>query len=397
MRGSEHGIIRQRCMSWNTIVGQERAKHALKQTMLSGRIAHAYVFHGPDGVGKRAAAFALGKALQCEELRDGDACGVCGPCLKSQKGLHPDIHVWMPTTKDAPHTDIAPRLQALAENPYGTVDFQSRPSMSSEATSSNKQVFYSVDTINLEIRRALSFHRVEGKYRVGIFLDADQFRTEAANAFLKLLEEPGEKTVFILITNRIDHLLPTILSRCQQMRFDPLSVDEIAGALVEREHQDPTTASVLARMADGSLSRAMVLSGSEELPLVREDVMDFLRQSYLGRGDVIIPLVDAMSSRGREHTKFLLLICLGLLRDLMLIADANSPELIVNVDQADVLTKFVTNLSDARIPEMIEAVEQTSYLIERNVNVRLALISLSRVLAAAMRGDRNAKVTTSLA
>ena len=65
-------------MSWNTIVGQERAKHALKQTMLSGRIAHAYVFHGPDGVGKRAAAFALGKALQCEELRDGDACGVCG-------------------------------------------------------------------------------------------------------------------------------------------------------------------------------------------------------------------------------------------------------------------------------------------------------------------------------
>jgi hypothetical protein len=110
------------------------------------------------------------------------------------------------------------------------------------------------------------------------------------------------------------------------MRFDPLSVDEIAGALVEREHQDPTTASVLARMADGSLSRAMVLSGSEELPLVREDVMDFLRQSYLGRGDVIIPLVDAMSSRGREHTKFLLLICLGLLRDLMLIVDANSPE-----------------------------------------------------------------------
>ena len=141
----------------------------------------------------------------------------------------------------------------------------------------------------------------------------------------------------------------------------------------------------------------MVLSGSEELPLVREDVMDFLRQSYLGRGDVIIPLVDAMSSRGREHTKFLLLICLGLLRDLMLIADANSPELIVNVDQADVLTKFVTKLSDARIPEMIEAVEQTSYLIERNVNVRLALISLSRVLAVAMRGDRNAKVTTSLA
>ena len=383
-------------MSWNTVVGQERVINTLKRTLVSGRIAHAYLFHGPDGVGKRAAAFALGKALQCEALIDGDACGVCGPCNKAQKGLHPDIHVWMPTIKDAAHDDIAARLQALALNPYDRVDFQSRPSLDGGPKASNKQVFYSVEMMNTVLRRAMSFHRVEGKYRVAIVLDADKLRKEAANAFLKLLEEPGDNTVFILITERVDHLLPTILSRCQQVRFDSLSVEDISGALVNWHQQAPVTADVLARMADGSLSRALELANTDELTLVRDEVIDFLRQSVGGKADVIVPMVEDMSRKGREHTKFLLLVCLGILRDLMLISDAKCPELIVNVDQIDLFTRFVNNLPNARIPAMIEAVEQTSYMIERNVNTRLALISLSRVLEAAMNGDRQASVRTSL-
>jgi len=365
--------------------------------MLSGRIAHAYLFYGPDGVGKRAAAFALAKVLQCDAPVEGDACGVCGPCQKAQKGLHPDIHTLIPTTKDAAHTDISARLQALAQDPYAIVDFQRRPSMDSDAVSSNKQVFYSSDMVNESLRRPMSFHRVEGKYRVAIIIDADKLRTDAANAFLKLLEEPGEKTVFILTTDRIDHLLPTILSRCQQMRFEALTVEDIAQALVDRKLADHTSAAVLARMADGSLGKAIEFAGSEELPMVREQVMDFLRLSFQGRGDVVTAHIDQMSRLGREHTKFLMVVTLGILRDLMLLTQANSPELIVNVDEMDTLQKFATNLPDARISDMIEAVEQTSYLIQRNVNTRLALITLSTVLASAMIGDRTPGIITSLA
>ncbi len=383
-------------MQHSNIVGQERVVHTLKRTLVSGRVAHAYIFHGPDGVGKKAAAFALARALQCVSLVDGEACNVCGPCSKALKGLHPDIHVLMPTTNDATHDDISARLMALAQDPYVIVDFQRRPTLDGTATSSNKQVYYSVEMVNESLRRPMSFHRVEGEYRVGIILDADKMKTEASNAFLKLLEEPGSKTVFILTTDRIDHILPTILSRCQQMRFDTLSVAEITEALMQRDLVDEQSGPVIARMADGSLSRALDLAGSEELPLVRDEVLSFLRLSFQGRGDVVTSAVDSLSSMGREHTKFFLLVMLGILRDLFLLSGAQSTELIVNVDQIETLSKFVGNLPDARIDYMIEAVEQVSYLLERNVNTRLALIALSRVLSNAMRGDR-AEIALSLA
>lgn len=378
------------------IVGQERVVHTLKRTLESGRIAHAYIFHGPDGVGKKAAAFALARALQCLAPIGGEACNECGPCSKALKGLHPDIHVLMPTTKDASHDDISSRLVAMAADPYLIVDFQRKPSLDGASSASNKQVFYSVEMVNESLRRPMSYHRVEGKYRIAIILDADKLRTDAANAFLKLLEEPGGNTVFILTTDRIDHILPTILSRCQQMRFDTLSSEEITAALIERDLVDQQSGPVIARMADGSLSRALDLAGSEELPLVRDEVLHFLRISFQGRGDVVTSVVDSMSGLGREHTKFFLLVMLGTLRDLFLLSETGSSELIVSVDQSETLRKFVDNLPDARIDYMIEAVEQVSYLIERNVNTRLALISLSRVISNAMKGER-AEIMTSLA
>ncbi len=384
-------------MAWENVVGQERVIHALNRTLSSGRIAHAYMFYGPEGVGKRAVAFALAQALQCATPTNGVACGACNACHKAKKGIHPDIHVLIPTIKDVDNDDLSSRLRALAEDPYATVDFQRRPSMEGSGGSTNKQVFYSVEMVNTSLRREMSYHPVEGRYRVAVIIDADKMRADAANAFLKLLEEPGDKTVFILTTDRVDHVIPTILSRCQQMRFEPLEVDDIAKSLVERDIADPNTAGVLARMADGSLSRAIELAANEELPQVREQVLDFLRLSFKGRGDLIVAKVDQLTAGGREHTKFLLTVALGIIRDLMLLTEAGSSHLIVNVDQEETLIRFVNNLPDARISDMVEAIERTCHLVERNVNTRLVLISLSIVLRAAMRGERTAGIVTDLA
>lgn len=384
-------------MAWEKVVGQKRVIQTLNRSLVSGRISHAYLFYGPEGTGKRAVAFGLAAARQCAAPIDGAACGTCNSCRKTEKGIHPDIHVLIPTIKDAPISDLTARLQALAEDPYSTVDFQRRPSMEESGGSTNKQVFYSVETVHESLRRAMSFHPVEGKYRVAVIIDADKMRTEAANAFLKLLEEPGRNTVFILTTDRVDHVIPTILSRCQQVRFEPLEVEDIARALVQREYADITTAAVLARMADGSLSRAIELAASDELPLVREEVLDYLRLSFKGRSDLVTAMVDKLAAKGREHTKFMLMVALGIIRDLMLISEAKRPELIVNVDQAAALAMFVQNLPGARITDMVEAVERTSYLIERNVNTRLTLISLSIVLRDAMHGKRSAGIMMDLA
>lgn len=382
-------------MLFANIIGQDRVVHSLARAIEQDRVAHAYIFHGPDGVGKRAVALALAGALQCTEFQDGDACGKCNGCHKAGKGLHPDIHVLMPTTTDVDLHDVSARLQLLAQDPYERVDFQHRPTLDGSRSSSNKQIFYSVEHINAQLRRAMSFHRAEGLYRVAVLLDVDRMRSDAANAFLKLLEEPGDRTVFILITNRIDHLLPTVISRCQQVRFLALSNETIEKAMLAR-NVEPGIAAMLSRMADGSISRALELFENQELLQTREKVLEFLRLSYQGKGDRVVSAIDSMIGQGREYVKFQLQVIMGLLRDLLLIRTTGDASLIVNIDQIDTLTSFSANLPDARLESMIEAVEETSHLIERNVNLRLALIALSRVLARAMRGEPSVKLETDL-
>lgn len=382
-------------MLFANIIGQDRVVHSLARAIEQDRVAHAYIFHGPDGVGKRAVALALAGALQCTEFQDGDACGKCNGCHKAGKGLHPDIHVLMPTTTDVDLHDVSARLQLLAQDPYERVDFQHRPTLDGSRSSSNKQIFYSVEHINAQLRRAMSFHRAEGLYRVAVLLDVDRMRSDAANAFLKLLEEPGDRTVFILITNRIDHLLPTVISRCQQVRFLALSNETIEKAMLAR-NVEPGIAAMLSRMADGSISRALELFENQELLQTREKVLEFLRLSYQGKGDRVVSAIDSMIGQGREYVKFQLQVIMGLLRDLLLIRTTGDASLIVNIDQIDTLTSFSANLPDARLESMIEAVEETCHLIERNVNLRLALIALSRVLARAMRGEPSVKLETDL-
>ena len=123
---------------------------------------------------------------------------------------------------------------------------------------------------------------------------------------------------------------------------------------------------------------------------VRDDVMEFLRKSYQGKGDAVVSLVDHMARPGREAVKFQLDLLLGVLRDMLLMQNVGDRELVVNIDQIQALEKFAANLPEARLDLMVRAVEQTMGLVERNVNVRLALVALSRSLRAGMHGMSDA-------
>jgi DNA polymerase-3 subunit delta' len=192
-------------MAWNGIINQQRVIEALKREISQQRVGHAYLFHGPDGVGKRAVAFALAQTLQCKERKTGGeiadavACGVCSACMKAQKMMHPDIHVLFPYPTDAKPEDIAERLRFFSENPYAPFDYVRRPSLNDPNKVSNKQAIYTVARVNEDLRRSMSFKPVEGQYKVVLLTDVEAMRLEAANAFLKLLEEPAGSTVFILI------------------------------------------------------------------------------------------------------------------------------------------------------------------------------------------------------
>lgn len=357
----------------------------LRRMLTQERIAHAYLFHGAHGVGKRAVALAFAQALQC--TTDGpDACGTCPPCQKVDRMVHPDVHVLFPYPKGTDEGDIAARIQRLGQDPYAAIDYVRRPSLSDPTETSNKQVMYHIDRVHDDLLRPMSFKPLEGRHKVALITDAEHMNEAAANAFLKLLEEPPPRTVFILTTSRPDQLLPTILSRCQRLRFDPLAPDAIEAALVERKDLDPDRAAMLARMADGSFSYALDLAENEVLMKNRALVLDFFRAAYTQRIDPLDDLINRISSMGRERVKGMLRLMLRWIRDLMLHRTLGDDAPLVNVDQREAAARFCENLPDADLEAMVHLVEDAVELTGRNVRLGLVMHVLAHKLGQAMRG-----------
>jgi len=226
---------------------------------------------------------------------------------------------------------------------------------------------------------------VEGKYKVALITDAEHMNDNAANAFLKMLEEPPPHTVFFLTTSRPEQLLPTIVSRCQRLRFDPLVPESIEDALVQRRDVDRDRAAMLARMADGSYSRAMELGENENLMTSRQLVLDYFRAAYSRKVGPLTQHVEEIARQGRERVKTVLRLMLRWIRDLILYRTLGDDAPLVNVDQKDAIARFVGNLPNANLEAMVGFVEEAIELTERNVRSTLVLTSLAQTLSLAMR------------
>jgi DNA polymerase III, gamma/tau subunits len=377
-------------MAWSSVLDQERVVQTLRRALTQERVAHAYLLHGPDGVGKRAVAYEMARALQCPEQAD-EACDACPTCRKTRRMVHPDVHVNLPhpwsQEKDRDEEDMGKRIRRLGDNPYAAIDYVRRPSLADPSETSNQQVYYRIDQVRQDIIQPMSLARGEGAYKVNILIDAEKMREEAANTFLKLLEEPPPQTVFLLTTNRPEQLLPTILSRCQQLRFDPLLPETIEQALVDRENMAPDEASMLSRMADGSYSRALELAENDALMTSRELVLDYFRAAYTQKVESLDSCIQELKSQGRERVKSVLRLMLRWMRDLLLYRTMGEEAPLVNVDQKEAVARFCNNLPDADLEGMVTLVEEAMELAERNVRVALVLTALAQGLARAMRGQ----------
>lgn len=373
-------------MTWSDVINQKRAREVLTRGVSQDRVAHAYLFYGPDGIGKRAVALAFAQTLQCLNEQE-RPCNQCVPCHKISRMIHPDIRLLFPHPNDASPEDIGERIRLLGANPYSPVDFVRRPSLTDSSKVSNKQAIYTVARINEELRRAMSFKPVEGRYKIAILTDVEAMRQEAANAFLKLLEEPGPSTVFMLITSRPDKVLPTIMSRCQQLRFDPLSISDIEQGLTSRLEIDESKASMLARMANGSFSRALDLAENDDLLESRQLVLEYIRYAYTQNTDKLSDVIEQLNRLGRERLKGVLHLMIGWIRDLMLFKTVGDDSLMINIDQKSSIERFCNNVPDAHVDAMVQIVEEAIELVGRNVQVYLILVTMANQLHLAMKGN----------
>jgi DNA polymerase-3 subunit delta' len=220
-------------MSFKTISDQERALTIIRGQLKTRRTAHAYLFLGPDGVGRRATALELAKALNCQENEYGDPCDHCLPCQKIGKGIHPDVQ---------------------------TIDFAWQAKL--ENKDIDKQKVLKIETIRT-LQHEIGMKPVESRWKIFLIEPAEKITLDAANCLLKTLEEPPAWTVLILLAKHRENLPATVVSRTQIVRFRPLTERTIVSFLTARLSLPGERAAEVARMAEGSLAAAIALANDK--------------------------------------------------------------------------------------------------------------------------------------
>lgn len=343
-------------MTLASVVGQPRAVDALQSALRSGAVHHAYLFAGPEGVGKELTAVGLAQALTCPEQPD-VGCGTCVSCSRVAKGLHPDV------------TWVMPEAERVARGLAGRSDFTGTPSREIR-----------VDQIR-ELQERIALRGLESRRKVAILVSAHTMNEAAQNAFLKTLEEPPADTTLILVAAAMDKLLPTIRSRCSKVQFGPLPVDFIAERVQAERKLEPDVARLAATMAGGSLGRALsmdvaVLARRKELITAFES---------LGREDALPLLAFAEAHGGsREDAEQALELLVLWTRDVAL-AKAGVA-LLANEDMAELAREVAARMHEAALHKRHALLERTRAAIsQRNGSPRL---QLERMLIEMMREAR---------
>lgn len=333
---------------------QEKVVRFLSATLKKKTIPHALLFTGIEGVGKQNAALAYAMACNCltragtakaleslpsdEVTGRGQAnipCGVCKTCGKILSGQHPDIIFIKPSARVIKIAQIRDLCRILTSKPY------------------------------------------EARVRAVIISDADRLNAEAGNALLKILEEPPGQTIFMLTALQASDLLATIVSRCQQIRFNPISVKSLIGLLIESYGLTPEAAGILAKMANGSLSKARIMCETDWLSFrncLINEIKTFSNQSMTRRLLFAERLCDK-----KERLPDALDIFQTWFRDLIVFP--NTPNEMINKDMRDTIAGIYSKWQPASLHAIIEAIGTAQKRIEANANVRLVMDTLMMQMA----------------
>lgn len=372
-------------MQFSRILRQEHIKNHLTRSANLGRIPHAQLFVGPEGSGTLAMAIAYAQYILCNNQNGENANGNESCNLKFEKISHPDLHFVYPTvttedvkTKPKSIDFITEWREFITQNPYGGLfDWYSILGVQ------NKQGEIRVDDAQ-EILKSLSLKSYEGGYKIMIVWMADKMNTAASNKLLKLLEEPPEKTVFILISENEEDIIQTIRSRCQVLHFNGLSETVIADALVSRENIEAKKASKIAHQAQGNYNKALQLihEDNDEFPFEKWFV-DWVRAAFRAKGNpaVIADLIqwsEQIAGLGRETQKKFLQFCIDLFRQALL-HNYETQSLVYLEPKVENFTiaKFAPFVNGNNIQDIFKELSDAIYHIERNGNAKIILTDLS--------------------
>ncbi len=363
-------------MDFKDIVGQDFLKDYFQKIIDKDRVPHTQMFVGDEGTGTLPMALAFAKKLLC---KNNENCQ-----HKMDKLIHPDLHFIYPTvTTDSikkPDSDafLKDWRSFLSENPYGSLyDWMKHLDVA------NKQGLIRVTDAE-NIYKKIAVKPYEADYKVVIIWMAEKMNTETANKLLKILEEPPEDTKFILIAEKIDQILPTIISRCQIHHFHPIPTGEIKKRL-QTEYQLPEdSAFKIAHQANGNWKTALELRNEQQSDdAFQQMFITWVRIAFSAKSNKqairkLIEWSEKMAGSGREMQKQFLDFALQTFRQAMLINYQNEDLAFLDFSKNNFdLKKLAPFIHSNNIEDIYEAVTQANYHIERNANPKLIFLNLS--------------------
>ncbi len=364
-------------MKFQDLPGLQETKNTLRRAVRQSHVAHALLFDGPPGGGGLALALALATYVNCENRSEEDACGVCASCVKMNKLVHPDLHSIFPlprSPKDG--EDLLGELTPLWREFLGESPFRTLPEWLAFIKATNNQQ----GIIPIKEARAiigkLSLKAFEAEYKIMILWQPELMNLQAANALLKILEEPPAKTLFLLVTEQSDRLITTIISRTQRLVVPAFRDDDVVEYLQKHHKADESRARRIAYLCDGNLSAA------HQLLLEKEDeshawFSEWMRDCY--KRDVIklVKLADAFDSMSKEKQKGIFDYALRLFRDMLLWTQGAGELLRVPEEELTFVQNFSRAVPEASLELMIAEINEAYYHVERNVRAKMVFLDLS--------------------
>ena len=367
-------------MNFSQIPGQKEIKAKLLRSVKEERVSHAQLFTGPEGCGSMAMALAYARYVSCENRTDYDSCGTCKSCVKYEKLIHPDLHFVFPVIKGKKATDpvsdnyLEEWREFVKRSPYFTLNNWMD---SIEVGNAQGMIFASEAS---EIIKKLSLKTFESDYKIMIIWLPEKMHQATANKLLKMIEEPPEKTLFLLVSEEPDKVIPTILSRCQLVKVPSFNSSDIEKYLTDRFSIAPDKASDISRVSNGNITRAIELCENEDSSLANLERFKSLMRFAWKRDIVsIINWSEEISTTGREAQKNFISFSMRLLRENLMLSLNQLKNSLVSLtgEEATFSKNFHPFINQNNIYPLTEEFNLVYSHIESNGNAKIIFLDLA--------------------
>ena len=316
-------------MQFNSVVGQDRVKDYLTKSVKKDNLTHGYIFEGPRNIGKLEIAKVFAQLILCENSKE-NPCEKCSSCIKANANSHPDIHILKLDENSIKRKDIDELQDSIYIKPY------------------------------------------ESKKKIYIINDSHKMTVQAANTFLKTLEEPPEDTIIIMITINKDLLLDTIASRCQIINFEMLGHKEVEKILVEDYNINEEKSKLLAAYSKGNVYKALkILDGEDKTLEYRDEIVDIV-EKIIEDGKSAVFDYEKYFNSGKDNIDEILDIFMIWFRDILFVKE-NISDMIINKDRLKILEKQSKGKNSIRLAEVYDTIQKTYDDFNKNVNFNLII------------------------